>query len=392
VKTPKKRIVFLDVLRAYAIMMMLQGHFVDTMLGEAYRNPDNLVYSTWFFFRGMTAPIFFFVSGAIFVFLMLKDPRPWRENVRVQKGLRRVLLLLFLGYALKTNIPSLLILNFYPSMWVVDVFHIIGLAVLSVIGIFILHKSTGWNLPLMYFSLAALIFIIAPDIKEAELGGVPIFLQNYLTYEHGSTFVIFPWVGFSLFGAVLGWHMHKNPNFYHGQWAPIILLLGGLWLHFNTSLMLSNLYNFTQIEQIKQLMYNNTPIWRLGHVMVVFAIFIWLTRLFQNIHSLILKIGSETLVIYSVHYVMLYGTWFGVGITTLGARTWSPWATVLGAVLFLAFFAYLIHRIEDIRRILYDVIPFHLKAMMRLGRIKYRRFCQEKREFVTEAISNRMLW
>jgi uncharacterized membrane protein len=389
--TPKKRIIFLDVLRAYAIMMMLQGHFVDTMLGTQYKNPDNPIYSTWFFFRGMTAPIFFFVSGAIFVFLMLKDSRPWQQNVRVQKGFRRVALLLFLGYALKWNIGSVLILNFFPSMFVVDVFHIIGLAILMVILVFILHKVTGWSLPLMYLSLALGVFIIAPDIKETNWSFFPIFLQNYLIYDHGSTFIISPWIGFSLFGGVLGWHMHTRPNFYHGVWAPIVLLLAGLWLHFCTPLALSNLYNLTHLEQFKQLMWNNTPFWRLGHVMVVFAVFIWLTRIFNKIPGLIMKVGSETLVIYSVHYVLLYGTWFGVGIANLGRNTWNPWMTALGAMVFVASFVYLIYRIEDIRRLLYEVIPFHTKAITRLLRRKFRRFCQDNRHILETVITSRFL-
>ncbi|MBK9491899.1 MAG: hypothetical protein IPO07_26190 [Haliscomenobacter sp.] len=61
-------------------MMMLQGHFVDTMLDDKYRDSSSLIYWTWHFMRGMTAPIFFFVSGAIFVFLMLRDVRPGTKH------------------------------------------------------------------------------------------------------------------------------------------------------------------------------------------------------------------------------------------------------------------------------------------------------------------------
>jgi hypothetical protein len=57
---------------------------------------------------------------------------------------------------------------------------------------------------------------------------------------------------------------------------------------------------------------------------------------------LIMKIGGETLVIYSVHYVILYGTWFGIGIGSLGRQTFTPWATTFSAVAFILFFVYLI--------------------------------------------------
>lgn len=55
----KDRLQFIDAIRAYAILMMLQGHFVDTMLAYQFRDLGNVIYSTWFFMRGMTAPIFF---------------------------------------------------------------------------------------------------------------------------------------------------------------------------------------------------------------------------------------------------------------------------------------------------------------------------------------------
>ncbi|MGB5691483.1 MAG: heparan-alpha-glucosaminide N-acetyltransferase domain-containing protein, partial [Flavobacteriaceae bacterium] len=60
------RLFFIDAMRAWAILMMLQGHFVDGLLEESFRDPDSSVYSIWKYFRGITAPVFFTVSGFIF--------------------------------------------------------------------------------------------------------------------------------------------------------------------------------------------------------------------------------------------------------------------------------------------------------------------------------------
>jgi uncharacterized membrane protein len=376
---PKKRIVFLDVIRAYAIIMMLQGHFVDTMMAPVYRDTSNWFYGTWYFFRGMTAPIFFFVSGAIFVFLLLKDSRPWPENQRAKKGLRRVGLLLFLGYVLEWHLPSVMILNFYPSFITVDVFHCIGLSILTIIGLFVLHQKTGWSLPLMYGGLGLLVFILAPNIVNADYSRLPVFFENYFDLLHGSTFTVIPWIGYSLLGGVVGWHMHTSPKWYEGPWAPILMLIIGLWLHFSTATILSNFYNLTGIEQFKRILDFNHTFWRLGHVLIVFAVFIWITRMFQKIHPLILKIGSETLVIYSVHYVLLYGTWLGLGFKQLGQETWSPLMTFFGAVIFISFFIYLIHRIEDVRKVLYVDVPSQTKLAYRFYRFKFRNSWAQKR-------------
>ena len=67
-----KRLYFIDAIRAFAILMMLQGHFIDTLLAIEYRDPDNIAYSTWLYFRGITAPVFFTISGLIFTYLLIK--------------------------------------------------------------------------------------------------------------------------------------------------------------------------------------------------------------------------------------------------------------------------------------------------------------------------------
>lgn len=358
-------------------MMMLQGHFVDTMLDNRYRDATNNLYWTWNFMRGLTAPIFFFVSGAIFVFLMLRGKGPWYENVRVKKGLKRVLLLLFLGYLLKWNLWLVFSFKFFPSFFFVDVFHIIGLAILTVIVVYILHQYIRIPLPLLYFPLALAAFLISPNVKTADWSFLPIVLQNYLIKDHGSTFVLFPWIGYSLFGATLGWHMNRKPDFYHTHWAPLLFLLLGLWIHFSVNDILNGLYTITRIEAFRLATYNNAAFWRLGHVLIVFALFIWISKIFKNIPPLILKIGGETLVIYSVHYVLLYGTWFGVGVRSLGSHTWTPWGVAIGALCFLAFFVYLIYRIEEIRYILYHLIPHYIHKYYRFARLKLRRYSEK---------------
>ena len=73
------RIVFLDVVRAFAILMMLQGHFVDTMLDPAYRDNSNWIYYSWSFMRGITAPVFFSVPVWVFTYLLTRKAKAWRR-------------------------------------------------------------------------------------------------------------------------------------------------------------------------------------------------------------------------------------------------------------------------------------------------------------------------
>ena len=111
----KQRIVFIDALRGYAILMMLQGHFIDGLLDPFFRDPENMAFATWKYFRGITAPVFFTVSGFIFTYLLLRAPRSGKSNPRIRKGLRRGLQLVLIGYLLRTNIFGLLTGVIYPS-------------------------------------------------------------------------------------------------------------------------------------------------------------------------------------------------------------------------------------------------------------------------------------
>jgi len=61
-KPTTSRLVFIDVIRAFAICMMLEGHFIDGLLAPEYRDENNLLFATWLYIRGMTAPVFFTVS------------------------------------------------------------------------------------------------------------------------------------------------------------------------------------------------------------------------------------------------------------------------------------------------------------------------------------------
>ena len=56
------RLYFIDALRAFAILMMLQGHFISGLLDPVFKDPSNPIYSFWLYCRGFTAPVFFTIT------------------------------------------------------------------------------------------------------------------------------------------------------------------------------------------------------------------------------------------------------------------------------------------------------------------------------------------
>ncbi len=345
-----RRVTFIDLLRAYAILMMLQGHFTDTLLAESFRDLNNPVFATWTFMRGMTAPIFFFASGLIFVFLLMRDKAPFRENVRVKKGLRRGIELIIIGYILRVSFPRLLTFGLYPGLLAVDVLHCIGLALLTLIGVFALSRYLKLSYPLLLALGGSLVFYFYFDFKHTDWSFLPLALENYFTQSNGSVFTPIPWVGFSMLGGVLGYTLNRRPQWAFGQILPLALLAAGLLTHFHSTWALEQLYGVTGLESFLAHANFNWLVWRMGHVFIAVAIFIWIAQLWQNIPKLLLRIGSETLVIYEVHFVLLYSTWFGIGLSTFWYRSLTPAQTVIGAALFILFFVLLIANIDRIRQ------------------------------------------
>ena len=47
---PNQRLYFIDAVRAFAILMMLQGHFIDTLLAPEFRSDDFIAYRIWSYF------------------------------------------------------------------------------------------------------------------------------------------------------------------------------------------------------------------------------------------------------------------------------------------------------------------------------------------------------
>tara|TARA_R110002051_G_scaffold269806_1_gene330071 strand:+ start:43454 stop:44638 length:1185 start_codon:yes stop_codon:yes gene_type:complete len=343
----KSRLFFLDAIRAWAILMMLQGHFIDGLLDNAYRNDSNILFSTWKYFRGITAPVFFTVSGFIFTFLLIKSPQTGWANPRVKKGIKRGIELLVIAYLLRMNLFGLLKGEIYDSFYLVDVLHCIGLSLLFIIGFYILtFAKKRWIFPTILLSTTIVLFVFEPLYKAASFEFLPQIFANYLTKANGSVFTIIPWLGYATIGSFMSviFSKYQDSKNLYTYIVPIYVAIGVILLFASSDIFLS-VYDITGIELFQQIFNNNYLFIRLGDVLIVFSIFILLRKVLKN--ATWLRIGQSTLSIYIIHFILLYGSFTGIGLYRFFHHSLNPWIAIPGAILFMIASTFLALKYEN---------------------------------------------
>lgn len=334
-KQRTERLYFIDAMRAWAILMMLQGHFVDGLLDNSFRDDSNWIYVTWKYFRGITAPVFFTVSGFIFTFLLTKVTRKGFNNPRIKKGIKRGLQLLFIGYLLRINLDGLLKGLIYDSFYQIDVLHCIGLSLIGIILLYLLsYKSEKIIFPSLLLILSILLFVFEPQYKPLTFSTLPKFLANYVTQANGSVFTIIPWIGYAFFGGFVStlFTRFKNAKYLY-IYAITLSSSIGIWLIYKSSDFFIVMEKWTGSEIFRGIHINNYLFIRLGDVLVIFAIFMLIKRFLQN--KTVLKIGQSTLSIYVIHFIILYGSFSGIGLYRFFNHSLSPQVIIPAAVLFM---------------------------------------------------------
>ncbi|PIB25528.1 hypothetical protein BFP77_00985 [Maribacter sp. 4U21] len=346
-QTKDTRLYFIDAIRAWAILMMLQGHFIDGLLDNAFRDNSNIIFNVWKYFRGITAPVFFTVSGFIFTYLLIKVPELGWDNPRVRKGIRRGFQLVFIGYFLRINLLGLFQGEIYPSFYLVDVLHCIGLSILGIIGVYVLTANRKkWLFPSVLLIITTSLFLFEPYYKEVNFYLLPQWIANYFTKSNGSVFTILPWFGYATFGSFMSiiFKKFKNHEKLYSRAIGICIVLGAL-LIFGSSEFFLAISQATGIQLFADIFFNNYLFIRLGDVLVVFAVFMLLRKFLTN--KVGLKLGQSTLSIYVIHFIILYGSFTGLGLYGFFHHSLSPWLVVTGAVVFMIVCSYLALLYED---------------------------------------------
>ncbi|MFV9550711.1 heparan-alpha-glucosaminide N-acetyltransferase domain-containing protein [Algibacter sp. PT7-4] len=349
------RLYFIDAVRAFAILMMLQGHFIDTLLSPIYRDTSNAVYNIWSYFRGITAPTFFTISGLVFAYLLLRAFAKGDDKPRIKKGLFRGLLLLVIGYSLRINVFNWLSGYFSSYFFVIDVLQCIGLSLIFLVGLHSLFKKHSYIFSIILFTIGCICFVTEPLYRTITLEHIPKFIANYITKSNGSIFTILPWFGYSAFGAFISTiffrHIHRNK---FKLITIITFFTVGLLLIYFSSYLLTKLSYVTHIELFKMSADYNYLFTRLGNVLILFGIFYTLEQFLKQ--SIIARIGEKTLSIYVIHFILLYGSFTGYGLKRFLNKSLEPSTAIFGAILFMVVVCFISFHYAKTNAFVYNLI------------------------------------
>jgi uncharacterized membrane protein len=360
IELPKRsRLKFIDMARSIAILLMLEGHFIEmtfsnfsemTQLVRLNGTSGNKIFDIWYFLKGFTAPLFFTVTGVVFIYLLSGNKeKGFFKNKRVKKGFKRALELLFWGYLLQFNMRS--VPNYLEGKYTswLGAFHVLqcigfGIAFLLIIyGFFKLIKKGP--LYIYYFIAATLVFMAYPFFKHLPSDvyfpeNAPSFIQNMFKGKH-TVFALIPWLAFTLYGGMVGSLLYTFHDYVKKTWFPLSFIILGIVLNIFGWTMcrsIDQLFKFLNIHEDLSFISNAWLYGRVGQVFIVLGILMFIEKILTIKDSVFLLVGQNTLPIYVIHVVILYSGIFGYGLDKVISHKLSGIQSVFGAVVFLSSF------------------------------------------------------
>jgi uncharacterized membrane protein len=212
------RYAFVDLLRGFALMLMIEAHVVNAFLRPALR--DDPLYHVLSFVNGLVAPAFLFASGFS---IYLQGRRNWQDWLHFGpafwRQLRRLGFIALVAYY--THLQGLRLSRYLEGsdegIWLrslqADILQCI-VASLLLIHLLIITLRTPARFARTAGCLAIAVSLLTPWMWEQDFTReLPLALALFLNPHGISLFPIFPWSAFVLAGACTG--------FFFVNWAEM---------------------------------------------------------------------------------------------------------------------------------------------------------------------------
>lgn len=320
--TTSRRIDYIDLLRGWAVIVMIETHVFNGTLAPAIKSDGLFGYIA--FINGLVAPSFLFASGlayAITTRRKLNDYLSFGKPLFRQFG--RLLFILGIGYLLhlpKFNYGQLVNLT-EERPWRVffqaDVLQCIAVSLMFMQALLLVARNERRMYMTLSFISLGIVFL-TPTIWGIDVWPIlPPVLAGYMNGMHFTNFPgfpIFPWSAFLFAGAIFGYfylqakEIGSQPGSSRNLttmmkravwWVPALIIISFI------------------IEPLAALIYPTYDYWkfspsfyllRLGIVILLCTgMFFYEKRWGVSPRSPVTLIGRESLIVYATHLLLIYG-------------------------------------------------------------------------------------
>jgi uncharacterized membrane protein len=217
--SPSGRLEFLDLIRGIFILIMVEGHTLRALLSMAAQ--ASAIYVIQDLIHNLTGPAFLFASGAALVYSTQGHWESFRQwSPKLRRRLFRWLGVLVAGYALQLTYGTLSrsLIETTPR----QLAYLFSLNILQciVLGLFVLQLLIHITPNERWFFRATVLggvgIALATPFVWDDAAGWPVWLASLVSGRTQSIFPLFPYTGFTLAGAAWG-YLHSAAR---GQGRP----------------------------------------------------------------------------------------------------------------------------------------------------------------------------
>ncbi len=290
---------------------MIETHVVNAVLATPLK--DETPFRVLTFLNGLVAPSFLFCAGFGFAISL---SRRWTQFMRFESQFWRfavrMLFILVVAYSLHLPFFSLSRMEtitddrLWVSFFQVDILQVIAVTLMALLILAtVIRNRTGFQVALAVIALA--VIFTSPIVRAMDHSALPMWVRPYLSLQFKSQFPLFPWSAFLVCGTLLGFRFVEAAEKGRGdecvRWFGILAVAG---------IVLS-----IAIGLLPVAIYPNLSFWnaspefffvRLGCVVLALAgLRLMERRGHVRQSSVIALFGQESLLVYVVHLLIVYG-------------------------------------------------------------------------------------
>lgn len=306
----KIRYHFIDILKTYAVFMMIIGHTMDAVAAAGVKNHP--LYHFFIMIRGLTSASFFIASGAglYFAFQSKKDQPGHRL---LAQRLSRIIPILLAGYFLHLPYLSAARLFFHSTardwrqLMQCDTLQNICYSIIILQVLLLCARTRGKIFATA--SVLMLFFLSAAPLLHRRLNQ-PMILVQLFTPRFGSLFPLFPFAAYIMAGSVLASGL---------SYLRDVSGLSGVRKYFTMAGSLLFGISFFLRLPVFQLF-----AFRVGLIMILLSLLTLAEGKSGTLIRFFQAMGRESLVVYLIHLMIVYGS-----VINSGFRQW--WGDTLNS-------------------------------------------------------------